>query len=411
MDARVVGAFVIALFGPRVAVADDATPTDPKAPPPAAKSTPDTSMTSPQPPEPEVRDRRLAGLAVDHFTFDAFGFVRLQYIAVQNDPNVAFVGRDDGFELQNARFGFAGTYREMARYVIAIDGAVDERAQINTPQGKLAVGLRDAYVDVALAGKVSTYRPETLAFLRGGYFQAWVDPESLVPDTTRQFVDHPIESRGMRSTEGYQTPGLPPGRSMGVALRVEPHPDGKQPGFGFEIAAQNGADEFSSNNDNDKPAVSATVLVRLPREGWAMAAARYNPRSVGALPFRQDEDDLQGTAGVRAVVGPVALGGGVVVQRTSFPTTGGPVQNAFGGHVQAMIDIPAPLPLAAGYRFGILDPSSLISTDRVMEHTAGAVLGVPSYRMRVQLQATHVVEQAARGLSNDRIQLAAELAL
>ena len=64
-----------------------------------------------------------------------------------------------------------------------------------------------------------------------------------------------------------------------------------------------------------------------------------------------------------------------------------------------------------GYRFGILDPSSLIPTDRVMEHTAGAVLAVPRYRMRFQLQLTHVVEQAARELSNDRMQLAAELTL
>jgi len=47
----------------------------------------------------------------------------------------------------------------------------------------------------------------------------------------------------------------------------------------------------------------------------------------------------------------------------------------------------------------------------VMEHTAGAVLGVPRYRMRVQLQATHVIEQASRALANSRIQLAAEVAL
>jgi hypothetical protein len=31
--------------------------------------------------------------------------------------------------------------------------------------------------------------------------------------------------------------------------------------------------------------------------------------------------------------------------------------------------------------------------------------------MRVQLQATHVQEQAARELSNDRVQLAAEVSL
>jgi hypothetical protein len=181
--------------------------------------------------------------------------------------------------------------------------------------------------------------------------------------------------------------------------------------LGFELAVQNGADELSSNNDNDKPAVSATVVARLPHDSWVMAAARYNPRSVGELPFRQDEDDLQATAGLRLALGAVALGGGLVVQRTSYPTTGGPDQTAFGGHGQLMVALPVALPLAVGYRFGILDPSSLITTDRVMEHTAGAVLGVPRYRMRVQLQLTHVVEQAARGLRNDRVQLAAELVL
>jgi hypothetical protein len=76
-----------------------------------------------------------------------------------------------------------------------------------------------------------------------------------------------------------------------------------------------------------------------------------------------------------------------------------------------MIMIPATLPFAVGYRFGILDPSSLIVTDRVIEHTVGALLGVPSYRMRFQLQLVHVVEQAARELSNDRIQVAGEVSL
>jgi hypothetical protein len=360
------------------------------------------------------REALEPGAAEPRFQWDAFGYLRLQYLVVQNDGAVAFVGRDDGFELQNARLGVRGELDRRIAFAVALDGAVDERLQVNAPQGKLRVGLRDAFADVALGGALVA---------RAGFFEPLVDPEALVADTLRELVDRPIESRGMRATEGFQAEGLPPGRSLGAAIRIDPaaRSFGTEPGaaaddgagvrFGFELAVQNGADEFSSNNDNDKPAVSATVLARLPRGGWAMVAARYNPRSVGDLPFRQDETDLQGTAGLRVALGPVAIGGGAVVQRTSFETTGGPVQNAFGGHAQAMVALPAALPLAAGYRFGILDPSSLIATDRVMEHTVGAVLGLPRYRMRVQLQATHVVEQAARGLSNDRVQLAAELVL
>src|SRR5262249_6525904 len=145
------------------------------------------------------------------------------------------------------------------------------------------VGLRDAYGDVVLSGA---------AVARAGYFQALVDPEALIPDTARMFVDNPLETRGMRATEGWQTPGLPPGRSMGVAIHLDPEyvlglpPRVDGPRVGFEIAAQNGADEFASNNDNDALALSASLLVRLPHESSLMAAFRYNPRTIGNLPFR-----------------------------------------------------------------------------------------------------------------------------
>ncbi|MBV8760232.1 MAG: porin [Deltaproteobacteria bacterium] len=379
----------------RFAAAQEATTA---GPPPAPGPNP---APAPAADKQQVAPEPEAGPIGHKFELSAFGYLRMQYIAVQNDPNVQFVGRDDGFELQNARAGIRAVLDDKADVILAIDGAVDERAQ-NQVQGKLRVGLRDAFTDVHVGRPLD---------VRAGYFLAWVDPEALIPDTQREFVDHPIESRGMRSTEGWYTPGLPPGRSMGVALHMDPKPVASGAAIGFELAVQNGADEFAANNDNDMPAVSAAGVVRLPSNGFVIAAARWNPRTVGDLPFRQDETDYQGTLGAHVAFGPVAVGGGVIVQRTIFESTGGPAQDAYGAHAQLMVTIPSAQPLAVGYRFGVLDPSSLITTDRVMEHTLGIVLGVPSYRMRVQLQLTHVAEQADRDLSNDRIQLAGEVSL
>lgn len=369
---------------------DEAAPAP--AVPPAERPPGDDGAARP-PNDPNVTPRG--------FAWEPYGYLRLQYVAAQNDPNVAFVGRDDGFELQNARVGVRGTLGTRAAFVVAIDGAVDERAQINTPDGKLRVGLRDAYADLVVRGPLT---------VRAGYFRTLSEPQALIADTTRELIDRPIESRGVRATEGYETQGLTPGRSLGAALRLDPAVPSGGAAIGFELAVQNGADEYASNNDNDKPAASAALLVRFPRDGWLVVGGRYNPRSDGDLPFRRDEDDLEGSVGLHVAAGPVSLGGGGVVQRTSFPTTGGPVQNAYGGHAQLMIGVGSEaVPFAFGYRFGVLDPSSLITTDRVMEHTAGAVLGLPRYRMRLQLQLVHVVEQ--RELSNSRAQLAAELAL
>jgi hypothetical protein len=396
MYVRLRGAIVVVAALTRAAFADpqDEAAGAPAEPPPAPITPAPTSVVAPVPPEPGAPP-------APKFTWEPYGYLRLQYLMVQNDPNVIFVGRDDGFELQNARIGVRGNLMQRMRYVVAFEGAVDERAQINTTDGKLKVGLKDAYADVLLSGDV---------FARAGYFRTLVDP-NLEGDTAREFVDKPIESRGMRATEGYQTEGLPPGRSLGAAVRMEHEGVTSTPTLGFEIAVQNGADEYASNNDNDTPAISLSALVKLPNEGYVVASGRFNRRTVGEVQALMNEDDLQGSVGARIIGGPVAFGAGVVVQRTSFPTTGGPVQNAYGAHAQLAVRIAGALPIAIGYRFGILDPSSLILTDRVMEHTAGAVMAVPGYRMRVQLQATHVVEQGARTLSNDRVQLAAEVSL
>lgn len=402
MNVRPGGAILVvaALTTPALAGPDEAAATSEAAPAPPAQgapATPDPGVGAPVPmAAPPATDQ-----PAPKFTWEPFGYLRLQYLVVQNDPNVAFVGRDDGFELQNARLGVRGQLAGKLSYVVAIDGAVDERTQINTPEGKLKVALKDAYVDTSLPAQLT---------VRAGFFATLVDP-NLDGDTVRELVDRPLESRGMRATEGYQTHGLPPGRSLGAALRLDPGPVSTGVKVGFELAVQNGADEYASNNDNDTPAASASLLVRLPQQGYLVASGRFNRRTEGDLPFRQDEDDLQGSIGARVAAGPVVLGAGAVVQHTTFPTTGGPAENGYGAHAQLMVKLGAALPVFAGYRFGILDPSSLILTDRVIEHTAGVVLGVPGYRMRVQLQVTHVSEQAARTLANDRVQLAAEVSL
>src|SRR4051812_621653 len=236
MHVRLGGAIVIvaALTWPARAEPDPAASTGDQ-PPPSSTSPPPASIAPAVPPPQADASTATPPKA----TFEPFGFLRLQYLMVQN-ASIDFVGRDDGFELQNARIGARGTIGTKAAYVIAIEGAVDERAQINIPQGKLKVGLKDAYADVHLP---------IAADIRAGYFLTLAEP-NLTADTARDFVDKPIESRGMRATEGYQTPGLTPGRSLGAALRCDPKPPTSGAGFGFELAIQNGADEYASNNDN-----------------------------------------------------------------------------------------------------------------------------------------------------------------
>jgi Phosphate-selective porin O and P len=356
--------------------------------------------------------------AAPRFAWTPFGYLRGQLNVVRDDPDVAFVGRSDGFSLQHARLGVRGALGERVSFEVSFDGAVDERDRVNTTNGRLRVGLRDAFVDF--------HRPTRAAFgigpdlsVRAGRFEAWFDPDGIQGDTERPFIDRALESHGVSASEGWETAGLPPGRSIGAAVRVSswnlgsfPEPEEQQMRLLAEVALMNGAGEFASNNDNDDFALSAALRLAAGSRGWAQVAYRRNPRTEGELPFRQEEVDDAFSLGGGLALGPLELAAGGILQYTRFATTGGPRQRAWGAHGQAMARIlDGKTPLRIGYRFAILDPSSLVVSDRLMEHTAGVVWTLASLRTRLLLDVTHAVEEDQRELTNDRVELVVELRL
>src|SRR5690606_9030824 len=58
---------------------------------------------------------------------NVFGYIRFVGSVVQDDPGVEFVGRNDGFRIQNARIGIEGHYRDRLYVRLSADGADDER--------------------------------------------------------------------------------------------------------------------------------------------------------------------------------------------------------------------------------------------------------------------------------------------
>jgi hypothetical protein len=364
---------------------------------PESTPTPAASASDRAPPLVRPAERSV-------FSILPFGYIKVQGSMVEDDPNVAFVGRADGIELMNARAGVDGRLGDRVGFRASIDGAVDERDQVNDPNGTLRVALRDAFVDLHVARWVD---------LRAGRSEPLFDPEDVVGDTRRPFIERALPSRGVRPTDGWETRPLSPGRSLGVAVRRDPGTPASGVAVGYELAAQNGADEFASDNDNDAVALSAALLLRLPADGFALVAGRYNPRTEGELPFQQDEVDLQGAAGLGLQLGPLAVGGGFLFERTSFEDTGGPDEQSLGAWGQALFRLPfsPDAPLDLGYRFGFFEPSDLVTTDRIMEHTAGAVWQFPAWHVRAFINGTLVIEQSARELANNRVEAALEVSL
>jgi hypothetical protein len=361
---------------------------------PAHAQTPEAPLEVQPPPERETP----AG-----FRYDLYGFLRLKGGVILDDPNVAFVGRNDGFVLQNARVGLAGGYGARLSFRLSADGAVDERVGANATEGVLRFALKDAYVDFEIVPALA---------LRVVRFEPVFDLEEIVPYTERAFIDRALESRGVLATQGYETPGLTAGRSIGVAARSDRALALGAAALGYEVAVTNGNGEYESQNDNDRQAYSVALFGTWGRS-LIFVAGRQKSRTVGELPFRQTEHDLAGSAGARLALGPVEVAAQGIARHTTFPTTGGPAENSAGAHAQVAfaIGVGGGARIAPGYRYAIYDPSDLIATDLVQEHTLGATLELVRVPLRLQLNYTHAAEQAQRALSNDRFEMAFEVAL
>lgn len=344
----------------------------------------------------------LPVMEVNGFQARFYGFMRVEGEVIQNDPNVDFVGRNDGFRLLNARVGIAGTFHERVGFRVSADGADDEREGPNAVNGQLRFALRDAYVDLRFAPAFG---------VRAGQFFTVFDLEELRPQSDYAFADKAIESRGVLAGEGWQTPGIAPPRNLGVAVRAPRLFASGAVALGYEIAAQNGNGEDVSANDNDNLAYSGALILTLPHDSIFFVAGRWNRRTTGTLPLLQTEEDLGGSAALSLAMGPIRLEGQALAIRTQFPTTGGPYQNSIGGHGQLVWRLPIHAPVEVGYRVGYLDPSDLIATDRVIEHTVGVTFGLPEWRSEIQAAFTHADEQTGRTLDNDRAQVVFQVAM
>ena len=125
--------------------------------------------------------------------------------------------------------------------------------------------------------------------------------------------------------------------------------------------------------------------------------------------MRATEDDFTVSAGMRMKIAAIRIAGQVLLQRTNFPTTGGPHANAFGGHGELMYALPVMGDgLEVGYRFSILDESDLMPANMVQEHTAGVNLVLPDYHLRWLVNYPHPLQQSARSLKNARIETLVE---
>ncbi|MEM7675733.1 MAG: hypothetical protein AAF449_06980 [Myxococcota bacterium] len=315
------------------------------------------------------------------------GYLRLIVEAVENDARSAFVGRNDGFKVANARVGLRIARGNFIAYLSA-DSAVGQQETFNDPDQDFVIRPRDLLI---------RYRLADFASMTVGRFKTPYDLGQLETTPYRLFIDQPVASRGVLPTQGLPIDGIGQGRQLGAMIHCT-RLGLDLAGFdvGYALAITNGRTLEFALNDNDRVAGFGRLSLYWKRAIQLNVAGFYDNRTVGDVPAVFDED-VRGIE-VSTVIGidDFNIEGQLLYQSTEGS---GPAIESWGAHGQIAYTVGRGFQLA--YRFSYYDPINV--DDAVSEHTAGVSYSTPHLPLRFVLNGTLVLEQSNVRVDNNRL--------
>jgi hypothetical protein len=361
------------------------------------------------------------------------GYVHVAYRWIQQPSNYNLAGKNNGFQLEQARAGINVQYKDSLAIRVSFEGASEDRINQSFPGGTLTARLRDAYITYA-----SPWR-----FLRASIGQmvtVW-DLDSMRSDAWLPFASRSVAAEGVQPNEGRQLLGMGQDRNLGLALHSGDIALGRRASVRYQLFVGNGNGQNQILNSNNKPAVFGRVEFalwdkagippdqigpmrartdgKLPYLGLGVAA-QYNPRTGGNPPDLVDETDTGVAADLIAAAFGVDLEAGILYLRTKYETLSStPDLERFGWWAHARYTIPKiPVELTVGYRISSYSPRAHLSTnpatpaDAVIDsaydllyHTFGiGIRPTRTFPLRFEINYTITGESGPLVLDNDRVE-------
>ena len=154
-----------------------------------------------------------AAACLKNNTFALWPRLRLRtgYQYVADDPQILYIGRNDGFALDSARIGVDGALRDTVRFRLVIETASLLGGTAATPVTPILAALRDAWVQWTLA--------PALAVSVGQQFMP-SDIEGMTTIAANPFSQRSVATSGVRAGQGIAVTGLSPTRQLGVVFKI-----------------------------------------------------------------------------------------------------------------------------------------------------------------------------------------------
>lgn len=326
--------------------------------------------------------------------------LRAGYAYQQPDPDVLFVGQNDGFTLEQVRFGFGGSYKDrfFIRTVIDAVSLIPGQGE-NNPIQPLVVSVVDAYLH---------YAPSPFLQVWAGQTFMPADKEGSTSRAALIFANRSVAAGGVRPGYGFEVGGLSPARQLGLVVGANDARVGPV-SLDYRAAISNGNGPSMFGNDNKLPAGYGRFGIGFKDYARIAVGGSYNPRTVGNVPSLYDELDTTvfGDLSIDAF-GFELLAQGIARQTTFdsvFPEVTDPNRSAlaFGFTTFVVIDKPfgfSTFGFKPGYRFSYYDPSSSFYDDQLIEQSFALRYDPETYQLPIALvfDFTSVIEMNESGL-------------
>lgn len=374
---------------------------EPKPGEPAEPPRPDTVQPTASQPGPQP-----ASNAKSLWELSPFGYLRVGYDHTFKDDRYDFVGRNNGFVLESARVGLDGRFHPLnITWRVSIEGASDVLTAPNTPQGTLSVRLRDAF---------GRWDPVEWIGVQAGQFKAPFQEEELRGTNALLFASRAVGVEGVLPGRGLETPGIQLDRQVGVMLSPA-RPLGGDVGASYYLMVMNGNGSNQLLDDNGKFGIVGRAELGYREYVRFGAGVFRNDRTVGQLPNLYNEEDFGLTGDVTARVAGLSVMGAVTRLRTVFPTVGASARTQLAFHGQAGYRFELPYwYITPAYRYAYFHPwqdggGAGFDAFKVQYHTFGIKTGLTKLPVAAWLNYTLTSEESGRKLTNDRIEVLAQV--
>ena len=323
------------------------------------------------------------------------GYAILGASWTQSDSNLVYIGRNNGFSLADARIEITARPVESLWMFLSLDGAVAAPSGTDPTRGTREVRLKDAY---------GIWAPSAHLRVQAGQFKAPQGIEELLEETDIKFTSRSLLSSGSGAPYSYAADPLSIGRQLGIGVGTDRVPLGPG-GFTAQVAIMNGNGPDQLYNDSQYPSLLGRAAYDVGGLSVGLWGA-FQPRATGDQPRVYRDNVFTAGADLLYKRGPLHAMLLAAFRTTRHVTSRQPDEVGLGlsGELAYRFGVVEP-----AVRLSYLDPSDAVPTDALVNLTAGLNFYIPGAPGRFTVDFTHRAEQSGRDLSNDSLELSAQV--